>query len=149
VSDVHRLDASVHALVGEFPRLQTGPNDVSLRTHEILENALQFEMTGATDEGSHTNLATVRANVDGTQLALSAIAPLLRARDPELLARATSGLRSLAALLDAQHVGAVWEPVQSLPRAEHERIDAAVSGLLEQLSPIPDVLELPRGSDDS
>lgn len=144
-----QLDHSVHALVAAFPRLQTGPNDVSLRTHEILENSLQFELTGDTDEGSHTNLATVRANVDGTQLALSAIAPLLRTRDPALLARATSGLRELAALLDAQHVGDVWTPLSDLSRADRERIDAAVSGLVEQLSPIPDVLELPRGSDDS
>jgi high-affinity iron transporter len=148
VAVVDRLDRSVHDLVVEFPRLQTDPNDVALRTHEILENALQFELTADTDEGSHTNLATVRANVDGTEYALSAITPLLRSRDPALLARATTGLQRLAALLDTQHVGDLWTPVQSLSRAERERIDGAVSGLLEQLSPIPDVLELPRDSDD-
>ncbi len=51
--------------------------DVALRTHEILENTLQFELTGETDEGSHTNLATAWANVQGTKLALAAITPLL------------------------------------------------------------------------
>ena len=62
---VHQLDADVHGLVEAFPHQLTTATDVPLRAHEILENALQFELTGDTDEGSHTNLATVRANVDG------------------------------------------------------------------------------------
>ncbi len=41
------------------------PNDLSLRTHEILENTLQFEFTGEDDQGSHTGLATAMANVAG------------------------------------------------------------------------------------
>ena len=75
-----------------FPQMQTPANDLALRTHEILENTLQFELTGEDDEGSHTTLATALANVQGTQLALGAIAPLLRQRDPQLLAQVSAGL---------------------------------------------------------
>src|SRR5262249_34864391 len=102
-----------------------------------------------TDEGSHTNLATVRANVDGTELALSAITPLLRSRDPALLARAAAGLHSLAALLDAQHGGGGWQPAADLSRPSRDRSDAARGGGLEQLSLLRDVRELARDGDDS
>ena len=53
-----RLDAAVRGLARAFPHMQTPANDLALRTHEILENTLQFELTGDVDEGSHTTLAT-------------------------------------------------------------------------------------------
>ncbi len=137
------LDQDVHSLVAQFPTLQTDPNNVALRTHEILENTLQFELTGESDQGSHTNLATARANVDGTEMALAAVTPLLRLYDPTVLKQATSGLAGLATLLQGyQQPGGGWTPVQSLTTTQREQLDSAVSGLLEQLDTIPDVLEL-------
>jgi high-affinity iron transporter len=53
------LDRDVRALVKAFPTQLTQITDVPLRAHEIMENALEFELTGDTDEGSNTNLATV------------------------------------------------------------------------------------------
>ncbi|GAA3156073.1 hypothetical protein GCM10017687_87630 [Streptomyces echinatus] len=48
-----------------------GPRPAGLRAHEILENTVQFELTGRTDYGSGSNLATARANLDGTRAVLS------------------------------------------------------------------------------
>jgi high-affinity iron transporter len=138
-----RLVAAVHGLVKAFPQMQTPDNDLSLRTHEILENTLQFELTGDVDQGSHTTLATALANVEGTQLALGAIAGLLRPRQPQLLAQVSSGLTSLAAMLQRYDRPAGWTSLADLTQPDREHLDAAVSGLLEQLSPIPDLLELP------
>ncbi len=144
---VVKLDVDVRALVKQFPTMQTAPNDVALRTHEILENTLQFELTGRTDEGSHTNLATARANVDGTESALAAISPLLQTRDAALLERATDGLRDFATMLDRLDRGGVWSPLTSLTQGQREQLDSDVSGLLEQLDPIPDILAIDRDSD--
>ena len=85
----------------ELPELSVPPGDLSLRAHEILENTLQFELTGATDEGSHTNLATAWANVQGTGLAVDALRPALSQADPQLTKSATSGLERLGGLLAA------------------------------------------------
>jgi high-affinity iron transporter len=139
------LDAAVHGLDQGFPLQQTPPNDVALRTHEILENSLQFELTGETDEGSHTNLATVRANVDGTMMTLQAVTPLLRQRNPALVGQVTKGLAQLATLLDQyQHPDGSWVPLDSLTQAQREQLDGAVSELVEHLAPIADILELPQ-----
>jgi high-affinity iron transporter len=143
------LDDDVHGLVAAFPDQAIDPNDLSLRTHEILENTLQFQLTGETDQGSHTGLATARANVDGTEMTLTAIAPLLAPRDPALLAAATTGLHRLAALLDSfQLPDGTWTPVQSLSEAQRQLVDGTIGSLLETLSPIPDILEIPPDSDN-
>ena len=49
--------------------------DVGLRTHEILENALQFQLTGHDDYGSGTTLATTAANITGTRELLTILHP--------------------------------------------------------------------------
>jgi high-affinity iron transporter len=141
VATAQQLDHDVRALVAQFPHQGTGSNDVPLRTHEILENSLQFELTGATDEGSHTNLATVRANVDATLMALSAITPMLRLRNPALLRRSTAALDALAAMLDRYDTGGTWRPLTDLTRPEREQLNAATSAFLETVSPVPAILE--------
>jgi len=144
-----QLDEDVHQLVVAFPDQTIDPNDLSLRTHEILENTLQFQLTGETDQGSRTGLATALANVEGTQMTLRAIAPLLARRDPELLASATTGLNQLATLLDSlQFPDGTWTPVQSLSPGQREQLDGTIGGLLETLSPIPDILEIPPDQDN-
>ena len=138
------LDHAVHGLVKQFPQMLMPANDLSLRTHEILENTLQFELTGETDEGSNTNLATAWANVQGTQLALAAITPLLQQGEPGLPASLRQGLERMAAAFKSyEHPDGAWTPVQSLTRPEREDLDGELGSLLEQLSVVPDLLELP------
>ena len=138
------LDSAVHGLIKQFPQMLMPANDLSLRTHEILENTLQFELTGQTDEGSNTNLATAWANVQGTQLALAAIAPLLQEGEPGLLASLGQGLDKMSAAFKAfDQADGSWAPLQSLTASQREHLDGELSGLLEQLSVVPDLLELP------
>jgi hypothetical protein len=54
--------------------------DMGLRTHEILENALQFQLTGHDDYGSGTTLATTGANIAGTRELLTVLRPMLAPR---------------------------------------------------------------------
>jgi iron uptake system EfeUOB component EfeO/EfeM len=144
VSVVDQLDSYVHQLVLAFSEQTTPPNDLSLRTHEILENTLQFELTGETDQGSHTGLATAAANVQGTEMTLGAIAQLLQERDPALLTAATDDLRGLATLLATyQGPGGSWTPVQSLTQTQRQHLDGAIGNYLETVAPVPDLLELP------
>jgi iron uptake system EfeUOB component EfeO/EfeM len=148
-SVANQLDGYVHGLVAAFPDEPIDPNDLSLRTHEILENTLQFQLTGGTDQGSNTGLATALANVEGTQMTLAAIAPPLEKRDPALLASANSGLRGLAVLLESYRLpDGWWTPVQSLSQSQNEVLDGTISSLLETLSPIPDILEVPLETDN-
>jgi high-affinity iron transporter len=144
------LDRSVHSLAAAVGSQATDPTELTIRVHEILENAVQFELTGQTDQGSHTNLATARANVDATRTALAAVTPLLQSNDPKLLALATKDLNLCASRLDAlQLADGSWPPLSSLTRTQRELVNGTFSQTVEDLSPIPDVLELtPEASDD-
>jgi len=137
-----QLDGYVHALVAAFPHQLLLNTDLPLRTHEILENALQFELTGETDYGSGSNLATIRANVDGTQMTLDALVPLLSQRSPQLVTSLNKGLTGLAGLLDTYDLNGKWVPVEQLTTPEREQLDGTLGQLLEQLSVVPDSLRL-------
>jgi high-affinity iron transporter len=136
------LDTAVHELLRRFPKLAIPDGDLSLRAHEILENTLQFELTGETDEGSNTNLATAWANVQGTGLAIHALRSVLARANPPLLANTTAELGRLGKMFASyKRSDGDWVALQSLTISQHEQLDGALSGLLEQLDLIPDELQ--------
>jgi high-affinity iron transporter len=129
-----------------FPTQEFDPGDLPLRAHEILENTLQFELTGDTDEGSGTNLATADANLAGTRELLTVLRPLLTSRAPKLLPTVDADVDRLQKLLDAAHDGDHWTPVDRLAASDKQRLDGATGQLLEDLAPIPDLLEIRKSA---
>ena len=144
-SEVDRLVRDVAALRRQFDSAQIDPLEVSIRAHEITENALQLQLTGRTDFGSHSSLATVRANVDGTRTVVDLLTPLLRPRYAALPA-VVHRLDRTADDLDRDHVGGRWVALQDLSTSARERIDSDVSELTELLAPIATICEPRRTS---
>lgn len=134
------LSDAVGRLGDEFAHAQIDPLQLSLRAHEITENALQFELTGETDFGSHSNLATIGANLDGTGTVLDILEPLLAPRDPQL--------PQVRALLQKTRgdLSAAGTNLAALPRATRQVLDADLSELAEELAPVASLLE-PRRVD--
>ena len=143
------LLAAVRRLGPEFAAAQIDPLVVSIRAHEITENALQFELTGQTDFGSGSGLATTRANLAGTRVVLDLITPVLTSRYTGLPALNRAMGQAGADLDRLSHGSAsspVWPRLSTLSRAEHERIDADLSQLSELLAPVASILEPRRNS---
>jgi iron uptake system EfeUOB component EfeO/EfeM len=134
------LVASVAGLQQDFPSEEVDPGDLPLRTHEILENALQFQLTGIADYGSGTTLATIYANTQGTEELLGVLTPLIKTADPQLLTAAQQGLATLQRDLTAEHVSGTWTPVARLSITARDRLDADLGQLLETLSSVPALL---------
>ncbi|MEU6141088.1 iron uptake transporter permease EfeU [Streptomyces sp. NPDC047081] len=141
-----RLVAAVTGLQKAFPAQDFDPSDLPLRAHEILENTLQFELTGDTDEGSGTGLATADANLAGTRELLTVLRPLLTSRAPKLLPTVDADIARLQKLLDAAHHGGTWTPVERLDATTRAQVDGATGQLLEDLSPVPDLLEIRKSA---
>ena len=139
------LDNDVRELRTLWPGMEEDLTDLGLRTHEILENALEFQLTGHDDYGSGTTLATTDANITGTYELLSILRPLLVPRYRGLPSVYTwlSRLRTL--LLAGQRPAGSWTPVSQLSSTQREQIDAAASQALEDLAPIAVITE-PRRS---
>ncbi|MGF6884010.1 iron uptake system component EfeO [Nocardia sp. GAS34] len=130
-----QLDDTVHALVAAFPSMQVPLLDLGLRTHEILENTLQFELTGQADYGSGTGLATATANVAGTRELLTVLDPLLRSRYPQL-PQVTTWLDRFESLVNSHHTNGTWTPVAALSLADRQHLNGTLSQSLEYLAPI-------------
>jgi iron uptake system component EfeO len=140
-----KLRSDVAALLKWWPSQEIDLTDIGLRTHEILENALQFQLTGHDDYGSGTTLDTTLANVRGTGELLSLLRPLLTPRYPGLPA-AQEWLGRLQSLLKKQiSPNAPWKPVASLSPATRDDIVAACDQALEELAPIASITE-PRNT---
>ncbi len=133
----HDLVRSVSGLIADFPSEEIDPGDLPLRAHEILENAMRFQLTGIADEGSGTTLATLYANTEGTAEVLGVLAPLITPRDPRLLPRVDADLGAVRAAVVADE--------QRPSTVARQRLDGRLGGLLEELAEIPNLLA-PRTS---
>ncbi|MFI1766686.1 EfeM/EfeO family lipoprotein [Streptomyces sp. NPDC020800] len=126
---------AVTALRDSWSQSRMDPAQLGLRAHEILENTVQFELTGRTDYGSGSNLATARANLDGTREVLSRLRPLLTPRYADLPGL-DKDLDSARDTLDGFRHGGRWTPLPSLARAQRERVDSVFGDLVERLASV-------------
>lgn len=140
-----QLAQAVRALRDSWPTQRMDPADVGLRAHEILENTVQFELTGRTDYGSGTNLATARANLDGTRTLLGFLRPLLKTRDTGL-AGLDSWLDRTQNILDGFDHDGRWTPLHRLTLAEREKVDANLGELVERLADVAALTDVRRTS---
>lgn len=142
------LNADVRKLLATWPSQQIPLADIGLRAHEILENALEFQLSGHDDYGSGTTLATTLANIGGTRVLLSLLHPLLAPRYPGLPA-VNMWLDRLQALLEkARLPNGSWVPASRLPAASRQAIDAACGQVLQELAPIASITEPRNAAND-
>ncbi|MER5697500.1 EfeM/EfeO family lipoprotein [Streptomyces mirabilis] len=129
------LVKAVTALRDDWSQTRMDPAQLGLRAHEILENTVQFELTGRTDYGSGSNLATARANLDGTRAVLSRLRSLLTARYADLPGLDRELDRAQHTLDSFRHGGA-WTALDRLSRAQREKTDAVLDDLAERLASV-------------
>jgi iron uptake system EfeUOB component EfeO/EfeM len=140
-SVANTLNTNVHQLLTWWKTQEVLPLDLVLRTHEVMENALEFQLTGHDDYGSGTTLATTLANVTATRYLLSLLHPLLVSRYPGLPS-VYSSLDQLQSLLEKEHLpNGSWVPVSGLSASARQQIDAACSQVVQDLAPIASIAE--------
>jgi iron uptake system component EfeO len=131
-----RLDQEVHTLDHAWAGMELDPGDLGLRAHEIMEDALQDELSDDADEGSGTDLAAALASLQGTREVLATLRPLLLTRYAEL-SELDTWLDRVEGLLQAERRSdGAWTPVASLTDRQREQLDGAIGRLLELLAPV-------------
>jgi len=140
------LDSDVLALQKAWPSLQNQLQlfDIGLRTHEIMENALEFQLSDHDDYGSGSTLATTVANIAGDEVLLGILRPLLVPRYAQLPAVYTWLDRLQSLLYQYGYQNGHWLSVASLSSADREQLDSACDQAVEELAPIATITE-PRG----
>ena len=139
------LNTDVHKLLAWWPSQQVPLIDIGLRTHEILENALEFQLTGHDDYGSGTTLASTLAAISASRVLLGLLHPLLAPRYPGLPS-VYSGLDQLQSLLEKEQLpNGWWVKESALSVSQRQAIDAACGQVLQELAPIAAITE-PRNT---
>ena len=119
------------------------PTNLPIRAHEILEDALRDHLSGIDNQGSGDAYPETYADLQVTRVVLSELAPLITARAPKLLPTAQTRLNALQTALLATRVHGQWTSLGSASLAMRQQVDGALGALLETLSSVPDLLEVP------
>jgi iron uptake system component EfeO len=139
------LDKDVDALVTWWRTQQVPLADLGRRAHEVIENALEFQLSGHDDYGGGTTLASTVAAVTASRVLLALLHPLLAPRYQGLPA-VYAGLSRLQSLLERERLpNGWWVPVSALPESARQAIDAACGQLLQELAPVASITE-PRNT---
>jgi iron uptake system component EfeO len=142
-----QLDVDVRSLETAWPGIELSTlhavGDLALRTHEVLEDAMQNQLSGLDDFGSGTTLATLAAGIDATKAQLSILHPFLVTQYPQTAALYSS-LDALQHLVDAEETSHGWTPARNLTTTQREQLAAAAGQTVELLSPIPVIFEQER-----
>jgi iron uptake system component EfeO len=136
-----RLADAVGDLRAELAGAQLSPLTFTIRAHEIAENLLRPVLTGRADFGSHSDLATISAGLAGTRAVLDLVRKPLRTRYPHVH-RLFATLGQARHLVDRMARGRLGRTaVEDWPRADRQRVDAAIADLAERLAPVASLLE--------
>jgi high-affinity iron transporter len=128
-------------LSAELPANKAGMTSFTIRTHEVLEDALRDTLSGDDDYGSDTALAALSADVAATHEFLTVLAPDIDPRAPNLEATARGELNAVTRAVDhARTTGSGSKPIHDLPVRQRQEIVQSVGAALQTLSTVPDLL---------
>ncbi len=119
------------------------PANLPVRAHEILEDALRDHLSGLDDQGSGAAYPEAYADLQVTRAVLGDLAALISARQPGLVGTLHGQLDTVARALLATQRDGHWMPRSAVPLAQRQAVDGATGALLESLSSVPDLLEVP------
>lgn len=134
--------ARVQANLGS-DELAGDPANLPLRAHEIIEDAQRDHLSGMDDEGGAAGYAMTYADTEVDRAVLGFLSALLADRAPGLPATLSAQLDTLQRQLLRARVGGRWLAPAQAPLALRQQIDAAAGELLESLSLVPVLLEVP------
>ena len=84
---------------------------------------------------------------NGTREVLTVIRPLIQARDPRGLTQIDAWLDRFGTVVDsAKKPDGTWTPVDQLDAATRQKLNGTLGELLEQLSVVPDLLEIRKAT---
>ncbi len=119
------------------------PTNLPIRAHEILEDALRDHLSGRDDEGSGAAYPETYADLQVTRVVLSELTTLINARAPRLLVTAQAQMNTLQQTLLATRDHGQWTSLSVASLSARQHVDGAIGALLETLSSVPDLLEVP------
>jgi iron uptake system component EfeO len=135
-----KLVADVKDLVAKSKTLELTALDLANGAKELLDEVATGKITGEEEAFSHTDLWDFQANVDGSKGAITALRPILQAKDPALVSTLDKEFANVQALLDKQRAGDGFKSYNELSQDQVKEFASAVDALSEPLSKVAEVV---------
>jgi high-affinity iron transporter len=137
-----RLGSDVARLRAKVPGIEIDPLDYALRSHEVLEDTLQLELSGDASPWAGAALVALRSNLEGTEFVLGTLRPLVKRRNPQRLREIDASLAELRAALRRVTLADGSLPRWgSLSQRRRELIYGRTAAAAEQLAYVPEIAD--------
>lgn len=141
-----RLLADITALRKQIADVAGDPVDLTLRAHEILEDAQRDHLSGVDDFGGNAAYAMTWANVQVTRIVWKQLATPIKTRNARLFKQAQEAFDRLDQTLLAVRVDGTWLTPAQASVMQRAQINAAIGDALEIVAQEPGLLEVPKGA---
>jgi iron uptake system component EfeO len=135
-----RLLTDVTAIVARAKAVELNPLQLANGAKALLDEVATGKITGEEDRYSHTDLYDFDENVKGSKAAVDALRPVLKERDPALLARIDDRFAALDARLDEHRTDAGVRPYTDLSTADVRALTVALDALSEPIAQVAGVV---------
>ena len=107
----------------------------------LMDEIATSKITGEEERYSHTDLADVKANLEGAQQALAALKPIIVERAPALQTALDAKFTAANALVDSHEVAGKLKLYTELTDADIKALTVSLDALAEEVAKVPGVVE--------
>ncbi len=132
-----KLAADVKTLNGKIATLKLEPAQIANGSVDLLNEVGKSKITGEEDRYSHTDLYDLKANVDGSQAAFTALRPMIAAKDANLAEDLDANFAGAQAAIDTLRNGDGFVLYTTLTKDQTRTIAALADSLADELSQTP------------
>jgi iron uptake system component EfeO len=115
--------------------------DIATGAKTLMDEIATSKMTGEEERYSHTDLADVKANLEGAQQALAALKPIIVERDAALQKALDAKFTATNELLSTHEVGGRLKLYTELSQADVKALTVSLDALSEEVAKVPGVVE--------
>jgi iron uptake system component EfeO len=112
---------------------------------ELLDEVATTKITGEEERYSHTDLADMKANLQGSQSALEVLRPVITERQADLASALDQAFTSINQALDQYQKGTHYAPLTELTPDQIKDLTVKLDALSEQVAKVSAVVEAGAG----
>ena len=135
-----QLMADIKDLQSRVAPLSFTPVELANGAKELLDEVATGKITGEEDRYSHTDLWDFKANVEGSQGAVSALRPVIDDKDKQLGPTLDARFKAVDDLLATYQTGDGYKLYTDLTDADKKKMSEAVDALAEPVSQVAGVV---------
>jgi iron uptake system component EfeO len=141
-----QLLADVTTIVDKATTVDFTALSIANGAKELLDEVATTKITGEEERYSHTDLADMKANLQGSQAALEVLRPVIQERQPALVTALDQAFTTINQALDQHRDGADYAILTAVSADDVKALTVHLDALSEQVAKVPAVVESGAGA---